>query len=77
MSMTRTDALTTLARGLQKFEGATAGQVLVADWPGLKGLHPKDIHFFRLHADQPITAVALVCQERGAARPSPAVQKRK
>ncbi len=73
--MTRTDALTTLARGLQKFERATAGQVLAADWPGLKGLHPKDLAFFRLHADKPVTAVAAACHDRGAASPSPAVQK--
>jgi len=73
MSMTRTDALTALAKGLQKFEGATAGQVLGSGWAGLKGLHPKDLSFFRTHADQTVTAVASACQDRGLANPSPGV----
>jgi len=75
MSMTRTDALTTLARGLQKFDGATAGQVLESGWPGLKGLHTKDLAFFWAHADQPVTAVASACHDRGEANPAPAVGK--
>jgi hypothetical protein len=73
MSMTCTDALTTLARGLQKFEGATAGQVLASDWPGLKGLHPKDLAFFKDNADKSATSVASACHGRGAANPSPSV----
>ena len=75
MSMTRTDALTQLARGLQKFEGATAGQVLESGWAGLKGLHSKDLAFFRAHADEPVTAVASACHDRGEANPAPAVGK--
>lgn len=75
MSMTRTDTLTTLARGLQKFEGATAGQVLASNWSGLAGLHLRDIAFFRAHADEPITKVAAACHDRGAANPAPAVEQ--
>lgn len=68
MSMTRTDALTQLAAGLRKFEGFTAAQVLAAEWPGLKGLHAKDVEYFKLHADKPVSTVAQACQGRSLAR---------
>lgn len=68
MSMTRNDALTQLASGLSKFDNFTAGQVLAAEWPGLKGLHAKDIEYFKLHADKQVKEVAQSCQGRSLAR---------
>ena len=65
MSMTRTAAITTIAQGMRKFEGFTAAQLLAADWPGLKGLHPEDLAYFRLHGDKPATTVAQACHGRG------------
>lgn len=70
MSMTRDDALTQLAQGLRKFEGWTAGQVMAAEWPGLKGLHAKDLDYFRKHADKAVTQVASACQARSLAQGS-------
>lgn len=61
MSMTRTTTLSTIARGLRKFEGFTAGQVIGSGWNGLNGLHAKDFEFFRANADKPATAVAAAC----------------
>ncbi len=69
MSMTRNDSLTQLARGLQKFDGWTANQVLQADWPGLKGLHLADLSFFRSRGDLPVQVVAQSCLGRGRAAP--------
>lgn len=64
MSMTRDDALAQLARGLRKFSGYTAGQVLDAAWPGLLGLHAADLEFFEARRDQPAHLVAQACQGR-------------
>lgn len=68
MSANRIDALKQLATGLRKFDGYTAAQVLAEDWTGLKGLHAKDIDYFALHGDKPVTVVALACMDRSAVR---------
>lgn len=68
MSMTRTDALTQLARGLRKFDGMTAGQVLATEWPGLKALPVADLEYFEKHAGKPIDVVAQACHGRSMAR---------
>lgn len=64
MSMNRNDALGQLASGLQKFEGHTAGQVLDAQWPGLKGLPAADLAFFEARRSLPVQEVARACQGR-------------
>ena len=64
MSMNRNDALAQLAAGLRKFEGFTAGQVLAAEWPGLKGLHGADLDYFRKHAEKAVQTVAAGCMQR-------------
>lgn len=68
MSMTRNDALSQLAAGLRKFEGFTAAQVLAAEWTGLKGLHSKDLAYFRQHGEKPAGEVAAGCLGRSMAR---------
>lgn len=68
MSMNRNDALKTLAAGVRKFEGLTAGQLLDSGWAGLKGLHPADLEFFRAHSGRPYQAVASACQDRARLR---------
>lgn len=68
MSMNRNDALKTLAAGVRKFEGFTAGQLLDSDWSGLKGLHPADLAFFRTYSERPCRAVASACQDRARLR---------
>lgn len=73
MSMTRNDALTQLATGLRRFDGYTAGQVLAAEWSGLKGLHPADLAYFQGRASQPVQEVARACQDRSRyTEPTPA-----
>jgi hypothetical protein len=68
MSMTRNDALTQLAAGLRKFDGFTAAQVLAAEWPGLNGLHAKDLTYFNDHGEKPVEDVARACLGRSLAR---------
>ncbi len=75
MSMTRTTALKTIAKGLRAFEGYTAGQVIESGWNGLNGLHAKDFEFFRKNANKPATDVASACHDRGAANPAPQVNE--
>lgn len=65
MSMTRDDALHQLAAGLNKFDGCTAGQVLDAQWPGLRGLASADLAFFEARRSLPVREVAAACQSRG------------
>lgn len=71
--MTRNDALTILSKGVRKFEGWTAGQVIEAQWPGLKGLDAKDLDFFRANADKPAQKVAQSCGQRSYTNPNPKV----
>jgi hypothetical protein len=73
MSMTRNDALTTLSKGIRKFEGWTAGQVIEAQWSGLKGLDAKDLDFFYANANKPARKVAQACGQRSYTNPNPQV----
>ena len=68
MSMNRNDALAQLSSGLRKFEGQTAAQVLASGWAGIKGLQTKDIEYFSLHGDKPVSIVAQACMGRSMAR---------
>jgi len=68
MSMNRNDALEQLSSGIRKFEGLTAGQVLASGWTGFCGLQAKDIDYFTMHADKPVSIVARVCLGRSMAR---------
>lgn len=64
MSSNRNDALASLSAGIRKFDAFTAAQVLASGWGGLKGLHPQDIEYFKLHADKPVQTVARACMGR-------------
>ena len=64
MSATRDDALSTLAKGLRKFEGFSSGQLLSAEWPGLRGLAKQDLDFFKQHQEHPYQEVAIYCMRR-------------
>ena len=68
MSANRNDILATLARGMRKFDGFSAGQLLSTGWSGLSGLCEKDIKYFMKHAEKPFEEVARGCQGRSSAR---------